>query len=102
MWIGELSRRNRSAGTLDEYRRRLNLLADDVREAYVHQVTLRDYERFLDRWLYKAPSTMASAVSLVKGFSEYLWERGYTDVHVAHKLRRPRRARPEDLDGRDG
>jgi integrase len=98
MWIGELGRRNRSAGTLDEYRRRLNLLADDVRDAYVHQVTLRDYERFLDRWLYKAPSTMASAVSLVKGFSEYLWERGYTDVHVAHKLRRPRRARPEDLD----
>ena len=65
MWIGELSRRNRSVGTLDEYRRRLNLLADDVRDAYVHQVTLRDYERFLDRWLHKAPSTMASGSSRI-------------------------------------
>jgi integrase len=98
MWLGELARRNRSGGTRDEYRRKLNLLANDVRDAYVHEITLRDYERFLDRWLEKAPSTMASAVSLVKGFAEYLWERGYTAEHVAYQLRRPRRPRAEDLD----
>jgi hypothetical protein len=69
MWMGELARRNRVLGTRNEYRRKLNLLADDVRDAYVHEITLRVYERFLDRWLDKAPSTMASAVSLVKGFA---------------------------------
>jgi integrase len=41
---------------------------------------------------------MASSVSLVKGFSEYLWERGYTAEHVALPLRRPPRPRPEDVD----
>ena len=42
-----LRRRNRVEATRDEYRRKLNLLADDVRDAYVHEITLRDYERFL-------------------------------------------------------
>jgi integrase len=37
-------------------------------------------------------------VSLVKGFSQFLWERGYTAEHVAFSLKRPRRLRAEDLD----
>jgi len=98
LYMGELARRGRSPRTLEAYERKLNHLADDVRDAYVHEVALQDYERFLNRWVGKiAPSTLASGVSLVKGFSEYLWERGYTSEHVAYPLKRPRRPRPEDI-----
>ncbi len=97
LYLGELARRGRSPRTLDGYRRKLNALADDVRDGYVHQLTRRDYERFLNRWITAAPSTLASAVSLVRGFSEYLWERGYTTEHMAHGFKRPRRPRPEDI-----
>ena len=98
LYLGELARRGRSPRTLDGYRRKLNALAGSVRDAYVHEIELRDYEVFLNRWIGSAPSTLAGAVSLVKGFSEFLWERGYTAEHVAYRLRRPRRPRAEDLD----
>ena len=96
--LGELARRGRSPRTLDAYGRKLNLFADDVRDAYVHEIDLADYERFLNRWAGASPSTLASSVSIVKGFSEYLWERGFTGEHVAFRLKRPRRLRAEDLD----
>ena len=98
LYLGELGRAGRADGTIAEYGRKLNLLADDVRDAYVHEIALADYERFLNRWLGKAASTMASSTSTVKGFSEYLWRRGYTAEHVALPLRRPPRPRPEDID----
>ena len=37
-------------------------------------------------------------MSLVKGFSEFVWERDYAPEHVAFRLKRPRRPRPEELD----
>jgi integrase len=98
LYLGDLARRGRSPRTLDAYRRKLDGLADVVRDAYVDEIALCDYERFLNRWVVSAPSTLASAVSLVKGFSEFLWERGYTNEHVAYPLKRPRRPRPEELD----
>ena len=98
LYLGELARQGRAAGTRQEYRRKLNLLADDMRDAYVHEIALADYERFLNRWVDSAASTMASSTSTVKGFSEYLWRRGYTTEHVALPLRRPSRPRPEDID----
>jgi integrase len=98
LYLGELARRGRSPRTLDAYRRKLNALADSVRDPYVHEIELRDYEAFLNRWVGSAASTLAGGVSLVKGFSEFLWERGYTSTHVAYGLRRPRRPRAEDLD----
>jgi integrase len=98
LYLGELARRGRAPRTLDAYRWKLNKLADDVRDAYVHEVALRDYERFLNRWIGASASTLASSVSLVKGFSEFLWERGHTSEHVAYPLRRPPRLRAEDLD----
>ena len=52
----------------------------------------------MNRWAASAPSTLASSVSLVKGFSEFLWERGYATEHVAFRMKRPRRLRAEDLD----
>ena len=98
LYLGELARRGRSPLTTREYGRKLNLLADDVRDAYVHEIRLSDYERFLNRWVGDAPSTLASSVSLARGFSEYLWQRGHTVEHVALPLRRPPRPRPEDID----
>jgi integrase/recombinase XerD len=98
LYLGDLARRGRRPRTLDSYARRLNLLADSVRDAYVDEIRLEDYERFLNRWIEAAPSTLASGVSLVRGFSEFLWERGHTTDHVALRLKRPRRPRPEDLD----
>jgi hypothetical protein len=49
--LGELARRGRSRRTRTEYSRKLNLLADDVRDAYIEEIELRDYERFLNRWI---------------------------------------------------
>src|SRR3954471_7709384 len=77
LYLGEFARRGRSPRTIDSYRRKLNALADAVRDAYVHEIELSDYERFVNRWAASAPSTLASSVSLVKGFSDFLWERGY-------------------------
>jgi integrase len=98
LYLGDLARRGRSPRTLDAYRRKLNGLADVVRDAYVDEIALDAYEKFLNRWVVSAPSTLASSVSLVRGFSEFLWERGYTSEHVAYRLRRPRRPRAEELD----
>jgi integrase len=98
LYLGELARRGRSPRTIDAYRRKLNGLADSVRDAYVDEIRLQDYERYLNQWIESARSTLASSVSLVRGFSEFLWERGYTRDHVALTLKRPRRPRAEDLD----
>jgi len=98
LYLGELARRGRSPRTLDAYRRKLIHLAKAVNDAYVHEIELPDYERFVNRWAASAPSTLASSVSLVKGFSEYLWECGYTAEHVAFRMKRPQRLRAEDLD----
>jgi integrase len=98
LYLGNLARRGLSPRTLDAYRRKLNALADAVRDAYVHEITRADYERFLNRWISGSPSTLASGVSLIKGFSEFLWECDYTAEHVAVRLKRPPRRPAEELD----
>jgi hypothetical protein len=47
LFLGDLARQGRKDATLVDYRYKLNLLADDVRDAYVDQIDLTDYERFL-------------------------------------------------------
>lgn len=98
LFVGDLARQGRKSGTLLDYRYKLNLLADDLKNCYVDEIELADYERFLNRWVGKAASTLAGAVSLVHVFSKFLWERGYTATDVARPTRRPRKPRPEDLD----
>ena len=98
LFIGDLARQGDKPSTLSTYRFKLNRLADDVRDAYVEDIGLRDYERFLNRWVGAAASTLAGSVSLVRVFSRFLWERGYTAEDVAYPLKRPRKPRPEDLD----
>jgi integrase len=98
LYIGYLARRGRRTTTLSSYKRLLNGLADSTSKQYVHEFTLADYEHFLDRWTSAEPSTLASGVSLVRGFSRFLYERGAAATDVAYPLRRPPRRRPEDLD----
>ena len=90
LYLGVPARRGRSPRTLDAYRRELHALADSVRDAYVHEIELRDYEAFLNRSVGSAPSTLAG-VGLVKGFSEFPGERGFTAEHVVLSTARPRR-----------
>jgi integrase len=98
VYIGDLARRGRQQTTRDSYRRLLNDFAETVRDKPPEQLELADYERFLDRWTDSSPSTLASGVSLVRGFSRFLYERGIAAEDVAYPLQRPRRKRPEDLD----
>ena len=98
LFLGDLARQGRKDGTLRDYRYKLNLLADDLRDGYVDEIDLTDYERFLNRWVGAAPSTLASSVSLVHVFSKFLWRRGFATVDVGRVIERPRKPRPEDLD----
>jgi integrase len=99
LYIGDLARRGRQPSTRAGYQRLLFDFADGLRrDCLCNQIELEDYERFLDRWTNQSPSTLASSVSLVKGFSRFLHKRGYADHDVAGPLERPRRKRPEDLD----
>jgi integrase len=98
LYLGDLARQGRRPTTRASYRRLLNDFADQVRDKDVELLALTDYERFLDRWTDSSPSTLAAGVSLVRGFSRFVWERGFVDANVAYPLRRPPRKRPEDLD----
>lgn len=98
LYIGELARRGARPATRRTYRRDLAGFLDRARVAYVHELTPNHYERDLDRWTNSSPSTLASRVSVRKGYSAWLKERGHVDTHVAESLRRPRRPRYEDID----
>jgi site-specific recombinase XerD len=97
-YIGDLARRGRSQATRNSYRRLLNDFAEAVHDKPPAELELADYEQFLDRWTDKSPSTLASGVSLVHGFSQFLYKRGWAAEFVAEPLQRPKRKRPEDLD----
>jgi integrase/recombinase XerD len=97
-YIAHLAREGRSNATRASYRRLLNDFARVARDKAPADLDLSDYEKFLDRWTDSSPSTLASGVSLVRGFSRFLYERGLATEDVAHQLRRPRRKRAEDLD----
>jgi integrase len=97
-YIAHLAREGRSPATRTSYRRLLTDFARSCRDKAPAELELADYERFLDRWTDSSPSTLASGVSLVRGFSRFLFERNLATEDVAHLLRRPRRKRAEDLD----
>jgi integrase len=97
LYLGDLARRGRRPATLSSYRRLLNHFADRALVRSVGELRLADYEHFLNFWVAAAPSTLASKVSLVRGFSRFLWERGFAESDVAYPLKRPMRLPAEDL-----
>ena len=96
-YLGHLARAGRRPATLETYRRLLTDFARLCPDKATYDLELADYERYLGRWVGKSPSTLASGVSLVRGFSRFLYERGLTTEDVAHSLKRPRRPRAEDI-----
>lgn len=97
-YIAHLAREGRRKATRNSYRRLLTDFARSCHDKAPAELELADYDRFLNRWTDSSPSTLASNVSLVKGFSRFLYDRGLAAVDVAAPLKRPRRQRPEDLD----
>ena len=98
LYLGDLARRGRARSTIEGNRRLLHRLADLAPGKDTHELELHDYERFLNRWTSASPSTLATAVSLVRGYSRFLYDRGLAAEDVAYPLRRPKRKRPEELD----
>jgi hypothetical protein len=59
-YIGHLAREGRSPATRANYQRLLTDFARSCRDKTPAELELQDYERFLDRWTDKSPSTLAS------------------------------------------
>ena len=86
LYIGELARRGRSPATRRTYQRLLFDFADLVdrtSEMDVGDTTPDDCRRFLDRWRDSSPSTLATGVSLLRGYFLFLEKEG----HLAARTR---------------
>lgn len=101
LYIDELALRGKAKSTRDGYERLLldfARLIDPHSERLVDQITDDDCRRFLSRWRDKSPSTLASSVSLLRGFFGFLEEGGHlANGSPAARLKRPRRHKAEDL-----
>lgn len=99
-YIGELARRRKSASTRSTYNWHLQKLADTLPPyTAVSEITVDDCRLFLDRWRDSSPSTIASAVSILRGFFRFLIDEGHVDEPgPMARIQRPRRQRYEDLD----
>ena len=98
VYIGELARRGRSQSTRDTYHRLLVDFATRMGDKTVREITANDCRAFLDRWTNASPSTLATGVSLLRGFFEFLLDESEIETTPMARIRRPRRKRPEDLD----
>src|SRR5262245_49028259 len=98
LYIGDLARRGKAKTTRATYFRLLGDMVEACgRHREVNSLELADYENFINRWVDAAPSTLATGVSIAKGFSKFLHDRGETETDVARSLKRPRRIPYEDL-----
>lgn len=100
LYVGELARRRKSPRTRADYERILQRFADSLPPyTSVSEVTVDHCRRFLDRWRDSSPSTLASAVSILRGFFRFVVDEGHVpEPGPMHRIQRPRRKRAEDLD----
>lgn len=100
LWLGELARQRRSQSTRRTYNHQLQRFADTLPPyTAVSEITADDCRRFLDIWRDASPSTMASGVSILRGFFRFLIDEGHVDEPgPMARIKRPRRQRAEDLD----
>ena len=61
-------------------------------------MTTNHCRTFLDKWIDKSPSTVASIHSALNGLFRWLYLEGEIDANPMIRVARPRRTRPEDLD----
>ena len=78
LWMGELARAGRTDGTRDSYARYLNKLIDQMErrkpDPMVREVTVNDCRAFLDGWIGRSPSTIATIHSALNGLFEWLYQ----------------------------
>ena len=84
-WLGELARGGRTPSTRFSYQRYLFKFVDQVErsrpDADVREVTVDDCRAFLDRWIERSPSTMASIHSALNGLFSWLHLENEIDVN---------------------
>lgn len=100
LYIGELARRGRRPTTRASYQRLLTdfaRLVDPHRERTVASITADECRRYLDRWKDAQPSTIATGVSLLRGFFRFLELEGHVARTPMVNIERPKRQRPEDV-----
>jgi integrase len=114
LWISSLAVRGLAEATRNKYREVGYELADylDSRQIGPHQFELDHARGFLvtklrqrppRRWQKKplepvSNSTLALYVSVIRSYARFLADEQIIDVEWAHKLDRPKRPRPEDVD----
>ena len=102
LWMGELARGGRTESSRLSYERYLFKLVDFLERSRpdvdVREVTTNDCRSFLDHWNGRAPSTICSIHSALKGLFSWLYLEGEIDANPMDRIARPRRPRPEDVD----
>ena len=101
-WMGELARGGRTPATRFAYERYLFKFTAQVErsrpDADVREVTVDDCRAFLDRWIDKSPSTVASIHSALNGLFSWLYLEEEIEANPMVRVERPRRLRPEDVE----
>ena len=105
LWMGELARAGREASTRNSYSRYLNKLIDHLErtkpDPTAREVTVNDCRAFLDSWIDKLAVDVAPIHSALNGLFAWLYLEGEIEANPMVRIKRPRRPRPEDVDGRD-
>jgi site-specific recombinase XerD len=101
LWLGELARAGRTSATRFAHERYLFKLVGHVErsrpDANVSEVTVNDCRAFLDKWIGRSPSTIATIHSALNGLFSWLYLEGEIEENPMLRIKRPRRLRPEDL-----
>ena len=61
-------------------------------------MTVNDCRAFLDGWIGRSPSTIATIHSALNGLFEWLYQEHEIDENPMNRIQRPRRQRPEDVE----
>jgi integrase/recombinase XerC len=101
-WMGELERAGRTRSSRQSYERYLCKFVDHLERSKpdvdVREVTTDDCRSFLDKWNGRAPSTICSIHSALKGLFDWLYQEGEIEANPMLRIKRPRRPKPEDVD----
>jgi integrase len=100
--MGELARAGRMPSTRFAYERYLFKFVEHVErtrtDVDVREVTADDCRSFLDKWIDRSPSTVASIHSALNGLFSWLYLDEEIDTNPMLRVKRPRRLRPEDVE----
>ena len=95
---GHLARKGRSLRTRESYRWTLWKFLEANRGLEPELVDRDVCERFLNRWVDRAPATMAQRAAALATFTAYLVDRDVLQTDPMAKVARPKRHAPEKLD----